>query len=465
MSEKSELEKRLDHVIAEQDHVFRNGSTHSFGFRKAMLETLYKAIKEYEGKIIKALAADFYKPEFESYSTEVGIVLEEIRYHIKHLKKWMKPKKVSIGMAHFPSKGRILCEPYGRALIIAPWNYPFQLMMDPIIGALSAGNTIIAKPAHYSENTTDVIRQMLEDYFSESFIAVFTGGREVNQALLSRKHDYIFFTGSPFLGKIVMEAASKHLTPVTLELGGKSPCIVDETADIELAAKRITWGKFMNAGQTCVAPDYLYVHESVKDPLLAAMKNTVHEFYGPDPKNSHDYSRIINDKQYKALKDFLSEGKTVFGGEWDDSQRYIAPTVLEEVDPREDQVMCEEIFGPILPVLTFTDIQEVISFVSTRPSPLALYLFTSSKKIEKQVTESIRFGGGCVNDTIIHLADPKLPFGGVGNSGMGKYHGWYSFDTFSNKKSIVKKARWLDLPFRYPPYSKRNLSIVKKFLH
>ena len=363
---------------------------------------------------------------------------------------------------HFKSSSYRVPEPYGVVLIMSPWNYPFQLAFAPLIGAVAAGNCAVVKPSSYSPHTSSLIAKILGGCFPKEYIAVIEGGREANQELLNQKFDYIFFTGSVSVGRTVMEAASRHLTPVTLELGGKSPCIVHEDANLELAARRIMWGKCLNSGQTCVAPDYLLVHRDVKDRLIMAMEKAITEFFGDTPCRNPEYPRIINEKHFNRLKGLLSDGRILVGGDVNEATLQIAPTIVDQVS-WESPVMQEEIFGPILPVLEFEGIHEVITAVNSRPKPLALYLFTNDKNVEKRIIKSISFGGGCINDTIVHLATSYMPFGGVGESGMGSYHGKWSFDTFTHYKSIMKKSIWPDIRLRYPPY-RDKLGLLKKFM-
>lgn len=425
-----------------------------------MLKTLQKSIIAHESEIFDALKKDLNKSPFEAYETEVGITLQELQYVIKHVRSWAKPKRVKTPLLHFKSTSFILSEPYGVVLIMSPWNYPLQLSIAPLIGSIAAGNCTLIKPSAYSPATSAVIAKIVRECFDEGFVAVIEGGREANQALLKEKFDYIFFTGSVEVGKTVMAAAAENLTPVTLELGGKSPCIVDCNTNLEITARRIVWGKCLNAGQTCVAPDYLLVHKDVKNDLLNSMKKYIAEFYGQHPHKSEDLPKIINRKHFDRVKELLNCGKTVVGGQYDEKTLKISPTILDDVS-WDEPVMQEEIFGPVLPVLEFDDLSQVIETVNKRPKPLALYLFTTSKQTEKKILENIPFGGGCINDTIVHLATSYMPFGGVGESGMGGYHGRWSFDTFSHKKSILKKSNLIDIKLRYPPY-RDKLSLLKK---
>lgn len=450
-------------VLEKQRAYFRTGKTKDLDFRKDQLKKLYQSIEEYEEEILDALQTDLNKVGFEAYATEIGLVLEEISYLLKNLKKFLKPKRVRTPIAQFPSVSRVYKEPYGQVLIIAPWNYPFLLTVSPLIGALAAGNTAVIKPSEFAPETSTILKKMIEKTFEPGYVTVVEGAVEVNQSLLSKDFDFIFFTGSTAVGKIVMEKASEHLTPVVLELGGKSPAIVDETADIKIAAKRIAWGKGVNAGQTCVAPDYLLVQETVKDELVTEIKNYARDFFGKDAQKNEEYPKIINEKHYQRLSNLIETGEVIYGGQKNDKTRQINLTLMDQIS-WEDPIMQEEIFGPILPILSYEDLDQAIGQVNARPKPLALYLFSQSKDHEKKVLSEISFGGGAINDTLTHLASPYMGFGGVGQSGMGSYHGKGSIDTFSHHKSVLKKATWLDLPFRYPPYttSKKLLKMIMK---
>jgi len=449
-------------ILSNQRAFFLNGNTVDYEFRKSQLEKLKKVLKDNENKIFRALKRDLNKSQQDTLTTELSLLYSEIDLTIKNLKLWMEPDKVHTPITHKGSKSYIMKEPYGVVLIIAPWNYPLQLAIAPAIGAIAAGNCVVIKPSEHAEATSAVIADMINQSFDSSFLAVVEGDQEISQALLEQRFDYIFFTGSTQIGKIVMRAASEHLTPVTLELGGKSPAIVDEDANINLAAKRIVWGKFTNAGQTCVAPDYVIVQEKVKFKLLKAMKKHIKAFYGKDPLKNEDYTRIINDKHFNRLKRLLSDGTVIHGGNADKETLMIEPTILDKIT-WEDTVMQEEIFGPILPILTYTSIEDALYKIKTLEKPLALYYFGENEKMQQQVMEYVSFGGGSINDTLYHLANPHLPFGGVGSSGMGAYHGKYSFDTFSHKKSILKQTTKFDLPFRYPG-SKLASTVVKKIM-
>ncbi len=431
-------------------------------FRKERLRQLQQVIRQHEQELFDAMFADFHKPELESYATEVGFVELELKQTLQHLHKWARPRRVKESFINFPSRSYIHTEPYGVSLIIGPWNYPFQLLLNPLIGSMAAGNCAVVKPSELTPTTSAVVAKMIRNNFEEEYLAVVEGGVPSTQHLLSQRFDYIFFTGSTQVGKIVMQAAAEHLTPLTLELGGKSPAIVAEDADLELAARRITWGKFLNAGQTCVAPDYLLVQEQVKEELIQRINQCIGEFYGSDPMQSHDYARIVNDRHFHRLSGFLKDGLVRSGGQTDAPSRYIAPTVLDQVT-WQHPVMQEEIFGPILPVITVENMQEAIRVVNAHEKPLALYFFSSNKEQQQHLLKYTHFGGGCINDTISHLINPNLPFGGVGGSGMGSYHGQNSFDVFSHQKSVLHRGTWLDLPLRYPPYQNRLPMLRKLF--
>ena len=426
-----------------------------------MLKKFRKAIIENDELISAALKADLNKQPFESYMCETGLLLEEINFHIKRLKKWSKTRRVKSGIGQLPGKSYVCPEPYGVVLIMAPWNYPVQLCLMPLVGAISAGNCAVVKPSAYAPATSAAIAKLIRETFDARYIAAVEGGRAENSALLAQRFDTIFFTGSVAVGKVVMEAAAKHLTPVTLELGGKSPVIVDKTADLKLAARRIAFGKVLNAGQTCVEPDYLLIDTSVKDAFVREYRAALQEFF-PDGRMD-EMPVIVSEKHFARVTKLLEGQNACIGGTFDEKTRFVAPTLLDGVSP-DIPVMQEEIFGPILPMLTFDRLQEAIDFIRGREKPLALYLFTSDRAAERQVLSSCSFGGGCINDTIIHLATTHMPFGGVGHSGMGSYHGKKSFETFTHARSIVKKATWLDLPLRYHPYSEKKLRMVKKFM-
>ncbi|SCG84316.1 aldehyde dehydrogenase (NAD+) [Proteiniborus sp. DW1] len=449
-------------LVSNQKKFFRTGKTKDIDYRISALQRLRDGIKRNEHKFIDALKIDLNKSEFEAYSTEIGVILEEIRFTLRHIRSWASPQRVKTPLTLFGSSSYIYSEPYGVALIIAPWNYPFQLLIAPLIGAIAAGNCAVLKPSELTPRTSEALEQLIRELYPEEYIAVVQGGVETSQALLQEKYDTIFFTGGVSVGKIVMEASAKHLTPITLELGGKSPCIVHEDAKIKLAAKRIAWGKFLNAGQTCVAPDYVYLHHNIRDEFLKELKEAIRELYGECPINNLNYTHIVSQKHFDRLNTFLNEGKISIGGESDKANLVIEPTVLTDIT-WEDTIMQEEIFGPILPILEYSHISDVINGIHNHPNPLALYLFTESSIVEQKVLKSISFGGGCINDTIYHLVSPYLPFGGVGNSGIGAYHGKGSFDTFSHKKSILKQTTRFDIPLRYPNV-KNGLKKIKYFL-
>lgn len=452
--------EQINKLVEKQRKFFASGLTKDINFRKEKLMSLYNAIKRNEQLVMDALIQDLNKSEYEAYMSEVGVVLAEISFILKNLRKWSKPKRVGTSITQAPGKSFIYYEPYGVALVISPWNYPFQLALAPLIGAIASGNTVILKPSNYSLHTSKIVKTIIEEVFDEKYVAVVEGGREENTALLEQRFDYIFFTGSVAVGKVVMQAASKYLTPITLELGGKSPCIVDETADLKMAARRIVWGKFLNAGQTCIAPDYLLVNKKIKDELLVLMKEEIISFYGLDPLCCAFFPKIISKKHYDRLIKLAKDEEIYYG--FGKNGEQIAPTILNNVS-WDAPIMQEEIFGPLLPVIEFEDLLETLEKVKNKEKPLALYLFTKDKKIEKKVLEEISFGGGCINDTVLHFSSKTLPFGGVGNSGMGSYHGKYSFQTFSHKKSILKKTSFLDIPLRYPPFNKET-SFLKRIL-
>ena len=450
------------HELTEKQRAyFMSGATRPVQFRLAALEKLKRAIQKHGEELNAALLRDFRKPPFETYMTETGMILDEIRYHSRHLPRWAKNQRVKTPVSQFYGRSFISPEPYGVVLIMSPWNYPVQLCLSPLVGAISGGNCAIVKPSAYTPNTSKAIAELIRETFEPEYIAVVEGGREENSALLEEKFDYIFFTGSPTVGKVVMAAASKHLTPVTLELGGKSPAIVDESADIKTSARRIAFGKVLNAGQTCVEPDYLLIHESVKERFIEEFKNALKEFF-PDGDMS-DMPVIVNDKHFARITGLMKGENAVIGGGFDSATRFIEPTVLADVKP-DSPIMQEEIFGPVLPVMTFKELDEAIGYVTSLPKPLALYLFTAKQETESRVLGACSFGGGCINDTIIHLATPYMPFGGVGNSGMGQYHGKKSFETFTHFRSVMKKSTKIDLPMRYHPYTEKKLSQIKQFL-
>ena len=457
----------INNIVSQQREFFLTNETKSIDFRLKQLKRLKSAVEKYSDDIYDALWKDLHKCREEAFLTEINIVLTEINDHIKNIKKWSKPKKVKTPLYLMPSKSRVMYEPFGVALIIAPWNYPFNLMFTPLVGAISSGCCAVLKPSPYSQNTSEVMQKIIDETFDKNYITMVQGHRDVNQALLAQKFDFIFYTGSPDMGRVVMEAASKNLTPVVLELGGKSPCIVDKDCNIDFAARRIVWGKTINAGQTCVAPDYLMVHRAVKDELIKKMIYYVEKFYGENQQESYCYCRIINDKAYQRLTSYLDEGKIIYGGKCDKAERYIQFTLLEisqqliANSQRPLNVMSTEIFGPILPVIEFDNINKVSEFIMNRPKPLALYYFGDDEGAE-DILRTTTSGGVCLNDTILHVANEHLPFGGVGESGMGKYHSQESFLAFSNKRAVLKSSNRIDFMMKYPPYDK--LEMIKKLM-
>ena len=456
-------EQEIKDLVTRQRSYFQSGATLPVSARLAALRRLYDAISSHEKEIRRALQKDLGKSGFESYMCETGMVLEEISYMLKHTRKFAREQRVHTPLAQFCSRSYKKPSPYGVTLIMSPWNYPFMLTLSPLADALAAGNTAVVKPSAYSPYTSEVLLSILTECFDPKYVAVVTGGRAENTCLLREHFDYIFFTGSQAVGKEVMRSAAEHLTPVTLELGGKSPCIVDQTADIRLAARRIVFGKYLNCGQTCVAPDYVYCHRSVKDQLIKEVQKQIRRQYGKQPLHSSDYGKIINEKHFDRILGLIDEKKVVHGGGSDRSTLRIEPTVMDNVT-FSDAVMQEEIFGPVMPILVFDSLDEVIRRINSMPHPLALYIFTSDKKAARKVTARCGFGGGCINDTIIHLATSEMGFGGFGESGMGAYHGKTGFDTFTHYKSIVDKKTWIDLPMRYQPYRKRDEKLVRFFL-
>ena len=458
-----DLTLQIQETLRKQKEFFDSGATLDIKFRKQQLKKLYDAVVAHEKEISDALYKDLHKSEFEAYATEIGFVLEEISTMLGKVGKWSKPRRKASPLVVFKSSSFVYPEPFGQVLIISPWNYPFQLLFAPLAGAIAAGNTVVLKPSPYSEHTSAVMTKIINETFDAKYIAIFEGHRDVNQALLEQKFDFIFFTGSPNTGKVVMQYAAKNLTPVVLELGGKSPTIVDKDANIKLAAKSIAWGKFINAGQTCIAPDYLFVHKDKKDELLKLIVHYIEKFYGKDQRKSEHYPRIINMQNVDRLYEYLKCGTIYYGGAVDRNDRFIQPTILTDVDVDCD-VMKYEIFGPILPVLEFTDIDEVLRFVRSRPKPLAFYYFGNNKTTQEYVLKHSTSGGATLNDTLMHFVNPNIPFGGVGNSGMGRYHGRQSFETFSNLRSVLKRATWIDLPVKYLPPRSWKLKLLKKLL-
>ncbi|WP_034059145.1 aldehyde dehydrogenase [Lacinutrix jangbogonensis] len=450
----------IPELLQSQKEYFKTGETKNVAFRKQVLKHLKTELIKRENEIIEALAKDFKKPAFESVLTETTVVLSDLDLMIKNLSKWAKPKRVIPALLNFPSTDRLYSEPFGQTLIIAPWNYPYQLAIAPMVAAIAAGNTVLLKPSELTPNTSALLKSIIDTVFKPEHVSVTEGGVAVSTELLAQRWDYIFFTGSVNVGKIVAKAAAEHLTPLTLELGGKNPCIIDETANIKLTAKRIVWGKFLNAGQTCIAPDYILIHHSKKEAFYKAMQIEIDKAYSNNPSTSKDFCRIVNDMNFKRLAKMLDNEKCIIGGQTDAKIRYIAPTLIDE--PQMDsEVMKDEIFGPILPVLSYKNEAEIETTIHKYEKPLSLYVFSTNSAKAGKIIEKYAFGGGCINDTVIHFANHRLPFGGTGNSGIGAYHGKLSFDTFSHKKAVVKKGNWLDLPVRYAPY-KGKLSFIKK---
>ncbi|MCX8112921.1 MAG: aldehyde dehydrogenase [Bacteroidia bacterium] len=456
VAEKKTVPVNVDRLRA----FFHEGPPKEVKVRLRYLERLEASIRRREAEILKALHADLGKSDFEGYASEVGFTLEEIRYLRRRLPRWVTPKRVSPSLVQLPGRSYIRYEPRGVVLIISPWNYPFQLLMVPLAGAIAAGNVAVLKPSEFAPATAQIVEEITKDTFPPEYVQVVQGDAEVSASLLELDWDYIFFTGSPRIGRKVAEAAARRLIPYTLELGGKSPVIVEPDADLSVAARRIAWGKWLNAGQTCIAPDYLLVHETVLDPLVQAIQRTVTQFYGDIMHPPKEYGRIVHRGHYDRLMRMMQEGEVVFGGYADPEKLYISPTLL--LSPR-GALLEEEIFGPLLPIIPYGEKQEAIEFVRRLPPPLALYIFSGSEKTQRAYLEQLQSGGACINDTLMHIGSSRLPFGGVRDSGIGRYHGWYSFETFSHARAVVKTPTWIDLPLRYPPYGKK-LSLIRRLL-
>ncbi len=456
------MEKYIKTMISDMKTYFYQGETKDINFRIEQLRKLNKMIVAKESAIINALNKDLGRHPYESYTAEIGTVLTSIRYHIKNMKQFTRIKKVKTPIHQLGAKSYIQPEPYGVVLVIGPYNYPFNLLIEPLIGAISAGNCIVLKPSEQTPHITKCIYEMFSETFDKNYIRIIEGEKDVTSALIHAPFDYIFFTGSVNVGRIVMAAASKNLVPVTLELGGKSPCIIDQKANIKVAAKRIAWGKFFNAGQTCIAPDYALVHESVKASFIDALKQTIIEFYGTEMMKSKDFARIVNDRHTKRLATIIDQDKhkIILGGQYDITEHFIAPTLMDDVT-WDDASMEDELFGPILPIMTYHNLDEAIHNINQRPKPLALYIFTEDKEVQKKVIRSTSSGGSCINDTISHFATHHMPFGGVGQSGMGAYHGFDSFKTFTHYKSILNKSTKFKLNFLFPPYDEKKLKSAK----
>ncbi len=453
----------IEQLIKKQRAYFATGKTKNVSYRIAALQALKRAVQNHEQEINEALKKDLGKSGMESYMCETGMVLSELTHLIGHVKRYARERRVPTPIAQFHAKSFTSPEPYGVTLVMSPWNYPLMLALEPAAGAIAAGNCVIIKPSAYAPATSEIIAKIIAECFAPHFVAVVQGGRAENESLLEQRFDFIFFTGSVAVGRLVMEKASRYLTPVCLELGGKSPCIVDKTANIKRAAQRIVFGKYLNLGQTCVAPDYLFVQEEVKEQLLSEIEKCIRRQFGSDPLSNPDYGHIVNEKHFRRLLGLMQGESVRFGGRTDEGSLRIEPTILDNVSPASP-IMQEEIFGPLLPVLTFHELSEVITYVNRHEKPLALYLFTRSRKAEKSILKHCSFGGGCINDTIIHSATSSMGFGGVGNSGMGSYHGKDSFELFSHRRSIVKKYNWIDMPIRYQPYAGWKQALLKVFL-
>lgn len=451
-------------IIEQQKRYFSTGATLPVPFRIEQLKKLKLLLQIHEKSIALALKKDLNKAPMEAIFNEILLVVDEINFIIKHLKKWTRPLKVSTPFPLlWPGRSEIYFEPYGTVLIIGPWNYPFLLIMSPLIGAISAGNCAVVKPSELATNTQNLIVELINEHFSTEYITAVKAGPDEVGKLLEEKFDYLFFTGGTTIGKIVMQAAAKHLTPITLELGGKSPCIVDESADLAYAARRIVWGKMLNAGQTCIAPDFLYIQRSCKEELISKIQSSIVEFFGEEPEKSSDYGRIINKKHFERIVKLMQKGKILWGGKTKEDELYIAPTLIEPLS-WNDPIMQEEIFGPLLPILTYDKLDDLIQTLQSKPKPLALYLFTKNKVHEKKILSRLSFGGGCINDCILHEVNLHLPFGGIDQSGMGQYHGKHSFETFSHRKSIYKKRLPIEFKLEYPPYSSRKLWWLRRLI-
>lgn len=452
--------EKIEEIISLQRNFFKSEKTKKLDFRKKMLKRLLSVMKQWESDLSQALYKDLHKSYEEAYMTEFSIVYGEIKQHLNHFKDWADRESVSSPLKMFPSRSYLVKEPLGNTLIISPWNYPVQLLLNPLVGAISSGCTAVLKPSPYTPNVSNVLAKMISENFDEEYIAVVQGNREVNERLLSYRFDLIFFTGSPLLGKLVMKAASQYLTPVILELGGKSPCIVDKSCDVKLAARRIVFGKTLNSGQTCIAPDYLFIHKNVKAEFIEAFQDELKQMHGVDPEKSEHYVRIVNEKAFDRVLSYMEEGDVIVGGKSNRETRYIEPTLIENVKC-DSSLMTDEIFGPIFPLMEFEDIDEVLKFVNEREKPLALYYFGDEKKGWKVICKTSS-GGACINDTIMHIANENAPFGGVGNSGMGSYHGRDSFLAFSHRRTVVATPKSFDLPLRYMPY--KFFKWIKKLL-
>lgn len=454
----------IERIYKAQKAFFESGATRSYSYRKEQLQKLKKAMKAREADILQALHKDLHKHSFEAFTSEVGLVYEEINHTLAHLQRWMEPERIDTSIVHFPTGSKLYKDPLGLSLIIGPWNYPFMIVILPLVGAIAGGNCCIVKPSHNTPHTAKITEELIAATFPEEYVAVVQGpGSMVGPQLIeSFRFDHIFFTGSAAVGKQIMGMAAKTLTPVTLELGGKSPCIIDTKVNLDVAAKRIIWGKFWNTGQTCVAPDYVLIPPALKDEFIQLAKKYLLAFFGEDAQKSDSYGRIVNSKRFDTLCTYLKEGDLLYGGKTDAGERYIEPTLLGNVS-LDSAIMKEEVFGPILPILTYSSREEAVHIIARNPYPLAFYLFSSNKDSEKYYIDKIRFGGGCINNALIHFANPDLPLGGVGYSGMGRYHGTSSFDTFTHAKSVMKTSQLFDIPLRFPPFSELKLKLAKFF--
>lgn len=453
----------IEAIVIKQREFFNTHTTLDVEYRIKYLKKLHETINRHEKDILTALKADLGKCDMEGYMCEVGLTLAELTHQLKHIRKWTKKKHYKTDLTNAIARSYSIREPYGVVLVMSPWNYPFMLTMEPVIGAIAAGNTCVVKPSAYAPATSQIVADIISESFPPEYVTVVQGGREENAALLEQRFDYIFFTGGVTVGKLVMEKASAHLTPITLELGGKSPCVVTKDANLKIAAKRIVFGKYINCGQTCVAPDYLLIDESVRDEFVELLKKEIIAMYTAKPLENAAYGKIVNRKHFERLKGLINGSTVAFGGEWNDETLQIAPTVLIDVTP-EEPVMLEEIFGPILPVLTYRNVDEAEKFILERKKPLAFYLFTEDKEVQNRFMNHISFGGGCINDTIMHLTSSEMGFGGVGYSGMGSYHGRKSFECFTHEKSILDKATWIDVPMRYQPHAESKWALIKWLL-
>ena len=454
----------IETIVSRQRDYYMTGETLSLQHRMTALKKLKQAIRRHEKELAEAMHTDLGKSATESYMCEIGLTLSEISYVQSHLSGWVKPENRWTPLTNFPARSQVVHDPYGVVLVMSPWNYPVLLTLEPLVGAIAGGNCVCLKPSAYSPATSAVMERLVSETFPPEFVTVITGGRQENQALLDQHFDYIFFTGGVSVGRMVMERAARHLTPVTLELGGKSPVVIDSRCNLRLAARRIAFGKFLNVGQTCIAPDYVLCHADVHDRFIQLLREEVTAMYGAQPLSNPDYGKIINRKHFDRLCGLFQDSeKVVHGGLADAATLRIAPTIMDNVTA-DDAVMQEEIFGPVLPILTVRHLDEAFAFISSRPHPLALYLFSDDKRVQRRFMHGLQFGGGCINDTIMHIASSTMPFGGVGNSGMGGYHGRYSFDTFTHAKSVVRKYNWLDLPLRYQPYASWKDKLIRLFL-